>query len=153
MVSVLRHHTAFRSLANCACFEGARNKRQRMALNVAHGDPLPPSLTTKSFPETIWRRAELSLTLLLIFFRSSWERVIAGRSNSTVLFRNFRRCHCAPGVTSIGGRTRCSREKHGKRVSKIRGWRRTRGSRKGCQNREKWGGGGGMDIQIAIIRV
>ena len=38
-----------------------------------------------------------------------------------------------------------------KRVCYFRGGSGTGGLRKGCQNRGKWGGGGG--IQIAIIRV
>ena len=45
-------------------------------------------------------------------------------------------CELVPGVTSIGGRTRCSRKKMRKKGIQIRGGR---GTRKGCQNREKWG--------------
>ena len=50
------------------------------------------------------------------------------------------------GVTSIGGRTRCSRNGY---LNQALGWARNMRIAKGCQNREN----GEKGIQIIMIRV
>ena len=59
MASVVHHYTVLvRALARCACFEGVRNKRWRLALKVAHGDLLPSVTRYQIVPKD----AALSLT-------------------------------------------------------------------------------------------
>ena len=61
-VSVLRHHTTFvRALARCPCSEGAPKKNRRLAMKVAHGDPLPSFTRHQVVPRDHGDRAALHI--------------------------------------------------------------------------------------------